>query len=149
MTASPEFETATARDLVAVRNMLATAGLPYADVEANTLRDFILLRDPADRITAIGGIEAFDSDGLLRSVVVDEQARGGGLGKKLTKSLEQRAREKGISALYLLTTTAADFFPRLGYERFDRARVPVSISQSAEFSTLCPASAVCMRKLLA
>jgi amino-acid N-acetyltransferase len=49
----------------------------------------------------------------------------------------------------LLTETAEKFFRAIGYEVIDRRHVPEEIKQSAEFRSLCPASAVCMSKLLA
>ena len=48
----------------------------------------------------------------------------------------------------LLTETAEKFFRAIGYEVIDRRHVPEEIKQSAEFRSLCPASAVCMTKLL-
>jgi amino-acid N-acetyltransferase len=47
-----------------------------------------------------------------------------------------------------LTETAENFFRGLGYEAIDRRYVPEEIQQSAEFRSLCPASAVCMTKSL-
>jgi amino-acid N-acetyltransferase len=63
-------------------------------------------------------------------------------------ALETAAREAGIGRLYLLTTTAADFFAALGYERVDRGEVPEAVRGSAEFSDLCPDTAVAMRRRL-
>ena len=54
------------------------------------------------------------------------------------------ARERGVSAIFLLTTTAEDFFPRFGFERVSRAAVPESVRASVEFQSACPASAVVM-----
>ena len=44
----------------------------------------------------------------------------------------------------LLTTTAEGWFPRLGFVRVDRARVPAAVQLSVEFTAACPASAVVM-----
>jgi amino-acid N-acetyltransferase len=56
--------------------------------------------------------------------------------------------EKGIEEFYLLTTTADKFFARNGFEVIDRNKVPSSIAGTNEFDSICPATAVCMRKLL-
>ena len=56
--------------------------------------------------------------------------------------------ELQISALYLLTTTAAGFFPKFGFERIDRCDVPRSVQMSVEFTSACPSSATVMRKYL-
>lgn len=148
MTDVPDFCAAAANDLADIQALLKSAGLPFEDLTSNALRDFIVLRDAKGELLAIGGVECHGNDGLLRSVVISDAARGTGLGRKITGAIENRAREKHIGALYLLTTTAAEFFPRLGYEKFDRDAVPAAIAQSAEFSSLCPATAICMKKNL-
>jgi amino-acid N-acetyltransferase len=53
-----------------------------------------------------------------------------------------------VETLYLLTTTAAAFFARHGYETVERDTVPARIRGTTEFDDLCPDSAVCMRKRL-
>jgi amino-acid N-acetyltransferase len=47
-----------------------------------------------------------------------------------------------------LTETAEGFFRGLGYHVIDRGYVIEELKQSAEFRSLCPASAVCMTKSL-
>jgi amino-acid N-acetyltransferase len=86
--------------------------------------------------------------GLLRSLVVDPSHRQHGLGASLIATLEWEAREKGIEVLVLLTETAEAFFKRRGYQVIEREYVPDEIKQSAEFQSLCPASAICMSKSL-
>jgi amino-acid N-acetyltransferase len=48
--------------------------------------------------------------------------------------------------VYLLTTTAADYFRRRGYEPVDRDALPPAIRSTEEAARLCPASAACLRK---
>jgi amino-acid N-acetyltransferase len=61
---------------------------------------------------------------------------------------EEVACSRPVSALYLLTTTAADFFARHGYHVTNRADAPEFLQATTEFSRLCPESAVCMVKFL-
>jgi amino-acid N-acetyltransferase len=51
------------------------------------------------------------------------------------------AREHHVDAVFLLTTTAEQFFPKFGFERISRADVPASVQASVEFQSACPASA--------
>ncbi|HEX7029236.1 MAG TPA: arsenic resistance N-acetyltransferase ArsN2 [Gammaproteobacteria bacterium] len=146
MTIAPDLRVADAGDLADVQALLKGAGLPFEDLAAHAMRDFIVLRKPAGELVAAGGVERYDTDGLLRSVVVSDSVRGTGLGVAITRAVENHARDQGVTTLYLLTTTAAEYFPRRGYESFDRSAVPAAIAQSAEFASLCPASAVCMKK---
>jgi amino-acid N-acetyltransferase len=68
------------------------------------------------------------------------------LGRRLVERTIARAREQGIRRLFLLTTTAADYFPRLGFARIDRADVPAEVAATVEFTSACPASAIAMSK---
>jgi amino-acid N-acetyltransferase len=54
------------------------------------------------------------------------------------------ARHDGVESLFLLTTTAADWFPRFGFHSIDRGRAPADLSGSSEFRGACPATAVLM-----
>jgi amino-acid N-acetyltransferase len=63
-------------------------------------------------------------------------------------AMEDSARTTGLSRLYLLTTTASQFFARVGYEVISRVEAPNSLQRNSQFAELCPASAVCMSKTL-
>ena len=147
-----EFRVANEEDFPAVRGLLASNGLVYEDLTSEHLHLFLLLVAPDDPtvLQAVGGLEAFSGseDGLLRSVAVHPELRGQGVGKCLVATLETWAREKGIRRLWLLTTTAEAFFRRLEYRKTERVQAPAVVQQSAEFKSLCPASAVCLSKRL-
>ena len=83
---------------------------------------------------------------LLRSAVVSSDNRGTGVGGRLVKQLLERADEQGIEELYLLTTTAEDYFPRFGFTRTTRSAVPDAVKASAEFRGACPDTAVVMTR---
>ena len=71
-----------------------------------------------------------------------------GCATALVARAERHARERGARRIYLLTTTAADFFARLGYKRVEREQAPGSIRSTGEFSSLCPVTSVLMMKEL-
>ncbi|HEY0016117.1 MAG TPA: arsenic resistance N-acetyltransferase ArsN2 [Longimicrobium sp.] len=140
-------ESARASDFPAIVRLLTDAALPHDDLTPEHLRHFLVLRD-GDGIAGVVGMEVADDAGLLRSLAVSEGRRGGGLAARLVDALEARAASAGIRTLYLLTTTAEDFFARRGYARADRAAVPDAIAATPEFRGICPASAACMSKAL-
>jgi amino-acid N-acetyltransferase len=92
------------------------------------------------------GIELSGAVALLRSLAIAPKYQRGGLGHQLVAQLERDVQNTGVEQLILLTETAESFFRRLGYEVIDRRYVPEEVKQSAEFRSLCPASAVCMTK---
>ncbi|ELZ22816.1 N-acetyltransferase GCN5 [Haloterrigena salina JCM 13891] len=131
-------------DLPYVERLLSDEGLPSADVRSSPAR-FYVGYDGDERI-GVGGLERYGTDGLLRSVVVERSARADGYGTALCAALERRARADGVETLYLLTTTAAEFFAERGYEYVERTDAPSAIRETTEFDELCPASAACLRK---
>lgn len=128
-----------------VEELLGEAGLPTADLDEAALSVAV---GPDGRLVGCGGIQPLGDVGLLRSVVVHPTRRGEGHGSAIVRALETEAREAGLEHLYLLTTDAADFFARLGYERVERDSVPPEIKGSRQFADLCPSSATVMEKSL-
>lgn len=133
-------------DFDAIATLLRADGLPARDVRSAPA-DFLVAVTDGTRVGA-GGVERHGENGLLRSVVVRESSRGEGVGSALCDELERAAREDGVEALYLLTTTAKGFFDGRGYVELPREDAPQAIRETSEFADLCPASAVCMRKRL-
>jgi amino-acid N-acetyltransferase len=138
--------TATPNDLSAVRELLQDAGLPTAGVEQSLPRFVIAEAD--GRVVGTAGLELYGAAALLRSVAVRPTFRGSGLGRVLVNRLLGQAEASGIAQVYLLTTTAERYFPRLGFARITREQVPPAVRASVEFTEACPASAAVMRKVL-
>lgn len=139
--------TSTRKDLSAIDGLLAASKLPALESDVFQPEDFRVAEEGRSTLGAIG-IERYETDGLLRSLVVTPQARGRGIGESLVSEIENHARAIGLRSLYLLTTTADKFFDKLEYDVIPRGDMPATVQQSSEFSTLCPASAVCMHKTL-
>ena len=147
---SPRFDIRPARadDLVAVQQLVVAAGLP-ADGIDDQFGDGYAIAESGGGAIGVEGIEVHGTDGLLRSAAVDPAWRGAGVGDALTRDRLQWAATRGLREVWLLTTSAADYFPRFGFERVDRASAPVLIRQSRQFSETCCATAVAMRLTLA
>jgi amino-acid N-acetyltransferase len=109
------------------------------------LERFLVCRDGRDVVAAVG-LEVFGKVALLRSLVVDPQLRRQGLGMHLTKAAEALARRTGVETIYLLTTTAEEFFRARGYRIVARSEAPAAIPSTTQFSALCPSTAVLMVK---
>ncbi|WP_158703031.1 arsenic resistance N-acetyltransferase ArsN2 [Allosphingosinicella vermicomposti] len=88
------------------------------------------------------GFEVQGSEALLRSVVARQ--RGQGSGVLLVQAAIEQARIEGVRRLWLLTTTARDFFLKQGFRKVERSAAPDAIRQTQEFQSLCPAEADCM-----
>lgn len=142
---TPDFRPARPEDYPAIRALLIEQGLPSEDVAVGQASRFHLaVQDGA--LLACAALEPYGSDALLRSVAVAECARRNGLGRALVGIAERDAAAMGVHRLFLLTTTAASYFTRLGYAPFDRNQAPVLLQSSSQFASLCPASAAYMVK---
>lgn len=139
-------ERATPSDAPAVEALLSTAGLPLEGAVA-ALSTAVVAR-AGEALAAVAAVERYGTAGLLRSVVVEEAHRGTGLGRAIVGAAEDLAREAGVEDLYLLTETAIEWFPRLGYEVVARSVAEAAVGASVEFTTVCRDTGVPMRKRL-
>ena len=136
-----------AGDLDAVKGLLERCGLPASDLGPEHLPDF-LVAEAQDRIVATAGVQPFGLDGVLRSVAVEAGWRGVGLAAQLVAAIERRAAQEGVQRLWLLTTSASDYFSRLGYRPAARDEAPAAVRGCVQFASLCPASATCLAKTI-
>ena len=141
----PEFELRPARpgELDAIVALLSASELPVDDLTASKLDAFVVATE-GEVCVGVAGLEIHEPNALLRSLAVERRHRSRGLGARLVDAIETGARARGVTALYLLTTTATTFFERMGYTAHDRATVPSSIAATTEFSSLCPDTADCL-----
>ncbi|NTS40446.1 GNAT family N-acetyltransferase [Flavisolibacter sp. BT320] len=130
----------------AIIKLLQAESLPVEDLPAS-LNDFFVAKDAGNVIGAIG-LERYGDGGLLRSLVVDKAYRNKNIASLLVQALEKSAAAMGITSMYLLTETASQYFTNKGYQTCSRDEVPAELKASSEFSHVCPASAIVMKKQL-
>ncbi len=141
-----EIGRAAPADVPAVEELLSAAGLPL-DGAREALALGVVGRE-GSRVIGAAAVEQYGDAGLLRSVVVDSAVRGTGFGRSLVAAAEDAAQAAGIRELFLLTETAIDWFPRLGYEVVERSEADSAVGRSVEFTTVCRDTGVPMRKRL-
>ena len=123
--------------------LLQLQQLPVSDINEDKV--LYLFKD-GNRTIGTVGLEIFEDCALLRSVSVIKTEQGKSYGKFINEEVEKYTQEAGINCLYLLTTTAKDFFDKQGYCAISREDAPLCVQQTAEFTALCPSSAVVMKK---
>lgn len=138
---------ATADDLREIEALLTAAGLPLGGLARDYPGGYVITRDDT-RLVGCAGVERYGEAGLLRSVAVSAAVRGQGIGAGLIADRRAWAAGRGLSALYLLTLDATEFFAGLGFRVVERSAVAVAVQASEEFTTTCPRSAVCMLLIL-
>ena len=123
------------------RALLVASDLPVDDLD----HEAITLFGAFDGATLVGviGLQSCGPARLLRSLAVAPERQGHGIARALCDRVFELASSRD---LWLLTTTARDYFARLGFEPVDRGHVPEEIRTTTQFSSLCPASAHVMRR---
>jgi L-amino acid N-acyltransferase YncA len=129
-----------------IATLLSASALPL-DGAHEHLADFVVAERDAS-VVGCAAVERYEDAGLLRSVAVAASERGRGTGAALVEQCLTNAARSGLSTLVLLTTTAADYFPRFGFVVVDRSVVPDALRASEEFRGACPASATVMQLAL-
>ncbi|MDF1528126.1 MAG: arsenic resistance N-acetyltransferase ArsN2 [Sedimenticola sp.] len=130
-----------------IKLLLASVGLPTDDIDEDSSALFYLVEHQSEVIGLIG-MECFQKEALLRSLMVKPAYRDQGLGRQLVNHIQQTARRQGALRLYLLTTTASNYFLQQGFHSISRDETPEAIRATDEFSHICPASATIMCKEL-
>lgn len=135
---------ANEEDVIEIVSLLKTNNLPTSDLGTGK-RIFIVAKSDGNIIGCVA-MEIYETMGLLRSLAVKQDFRGNGIGLMLVEKAENWSRENGLKNLYLLTTSAAGFFTKMGWQNTERSVVPENIATCSEFSHLCPTTAICMSK---
>lgn len=130
-------------DLPGARALLASARLPVDDL-VDPAASAVSLVGAFDDAALVGvvGLQRCDGAVLLRSLAVAPGHRGRGIAALLCGHV------LGVTTgtVWLLTTSAADYFTRLGFEHVARDEAPAAIRATAQFTSLCPSTARVMRR---
>jgi len=125
--------------------LLKKNNLPTEDINPGTQ---LFVIEENDSVIGTIAVEYNFDVALLRSLSISEQKRNSGIGQMLVAFIENYVQKQGVRSIYLLTTTAEAFFLKKGYESVDRNEVPDFIKNTKEFSIICPASSILMKKEL-
>lgn len=141
-----QIEPARPEDLDGVLGLLAENRLPLEGLREHLSTTLVARQD--GQIVGSAALEMYADGALLRSVAVAPALQRHRLGRELTDAAIALAQQRRVPAIYLLTTTAEQYFPKFGFERIARSDVPPGVQTSIEFTAACPSSATVMRKRL-
>lgn len=129
-----------------ILELLATCALPTDDLGDPAIALFAA--SEGTTLAGVIGLQQLDGVGLLRSLAVVPSARSLGLGGRLCDHVLAEARARGLVEVWLLTTSARDFFARRSFTAVARAAAPPGVQTCAQFTSLCPGTATVMRTSL-
>jgi amino-acid N-acetyltransferase len=97
-----------------------------AESVVEEIRNFIVA-EYKGKIAGCCAVSFFTEDlAEIRSVAVDRQYKGKGIGSGLISKAEEILRDEGIKNAFVLTYVD-DFFSRLGYIKVDKSKFPQKI----------------------
>ena len=137
-------QSATPASRPAIIRLLEASKLPVEDLTPE-LSNFYIATDD-DKLAGVAGLEIHGEYGLLRSLVVAPDYRNQKIADQLIRKLETTAKQMKLTTIYLLTETAPKYFSSKGFQTIHRNEVPPVLQQSSEFSHVCPASSIVMKK---
>ncbi|MBI2212357.1 MAG: GNAT family N-acetyltransferase [Acidobacteria bacterium] len=133
-------------DLDDVLSLLIDADLNIDGVH-ESLGSFVVAAD-GDQIVACVGAEAYQFVALIRSLVVQPDYRGQGLGRRLVRQLIDRFASRGLREFYVVTEDADGFFKKRGFKPCDRDEVHPQIAGSSELSNASETAIVMRLQML-
>jgi amino-acid N-acetyltransferase len=99
--------------------------LPRTEAQLeDSWQDFIVF-EVDDSVHACAALHEFPArTGEIAGIAVDDHYLHLGVGPKLVEFLCERARRKGLSSVFVLTTQTADWFEKLGFVESDPSVLP-------------------------
>ncbi len=133
-------------DLEAIGELLIRNALQAEDLRDDHVQLFVAKN--SGKVIGVAGMEVYEKTAFFRSFAVEDAWKGRGIGRKLLEHLTDLCMSANILDIYLLTFTAEKYFERHGFMTIPREQAPEAIRHTREFSTICPVSAVLMKKEL-
>jgi amino-acid N-acetyltransferase len=130
--------------LSAARALLERSDLPTDDLDDPSITLIGAIEDGT--FVGVVGLQACGTNGLLRSLAVAPDHRARGVAGTLCTYVFDETNARAMESLWLLTTSAKDYFTRHGFEVVPREQAPDEIRATAQFASLCPSSAHVMRR---
>ncbi|WP_428033650.1 arsenic resistance N-acetyltransferase ArsN2 [Amphritea sp.] len=137
-----EYKQAEKSDLAEIGTLLRYYDLPASDCFLH-IENFVVAFAEGT-LVGVGGFESCGNYALVRSFAVSPAFKGKGIARSIFQMVYGQALAQGKEALYLLTTTASDYFKKLGFSECVRSNCPEPIRSTRQFSELCPGSAITM-----
>ncbi|SPE36925.1 GCN5-related N-acetyltransferase [Burkholderiales bacterium] len=133
---------ATQDDWRAIASLLEDGQLPRDGAREHLGAFLLAVADGV--VVGCACTEAHAEVALLRSIAVAPTLRRQGIGTMLINGLVQDAKRRKTGKIYLLTTSAEEYFANFGFRREPIEQAPRSLQDSALFQGACPASAALM-----
>lgn len=125
-----KIEQATLGDIPSVHRLLVNCDL--STLEVLDLGTVYFVARLGEKTVGVCGLEFDGESALLRSVAVDNDARGQGIAKALIDAALQDLRRRRIRALYLFSKDTGAYFEKLGWVEVPVGEAAASLRQAPQ-----------------
>lgn len=120
------------KDLLLIQRLVAKAGLREDGIEQHIER-FLVVSNEEDKLIGTVGVEKYNSDGLLRSLVLDSPIWNARLSLEFLQLVLNYAEEQEIETVYLCSKGTNSLFHQLGFRQVGEEEVPEAVRKSSHF----------------
>ena len=124
---------AKVQDIPSIKKLVEPYGksgamLPVSLAELyDRIRSFFLYENEGGTIVGVAALHiSWDDLAEIRSLAVSKEYKKRGIGRELVDSCLNEARELGVGRVFVLTYIP-DFFKKLDFQEFDKAKLPHKI----------------------
>ena len=132
-------------DIEGVNRLLTGYDIPPVE-DTDQVETLVMRGDVAGQLSGTVSLQATGDSAFLFGLAVTPERRGEGLGWVLGDCVLRRSRTLGVRRVYLVTSSAADFFAgKLGFRPVDADAVDPSVRETTNFEVnVGLPGAVCM-----
>ncbi|GAE33623.1 hypothetical protein [Halalkalibacter akibai] len=120
------------QDMLQVQRLVAKAGLREEGIE-QYIKNFLVVEDEDQQLIGTVGIEQYETEGLLRSLVLDSPIWTAKLSLEFLQLTLKYAEEQAMETVYLCAKGTNALFHQLGFREMEKEEVPDSIKGSPHF----------------
>ena len=120
------------KDLLFIQRLVAKAGLREDGIEWHIDR-FLVVSNAEDQVIGTVGIEKYQTDGLLRSLVLDSPIWNARLSLEFLQLTLTYAKEQGIETVYLCSKGTNSLFHQLGFRQVEEENIAEQVRLSPHF----------------
>ncbi|OIO59094.1 MAG: GNAT family N-acetyltransferase [Alphaproteobacteria bacterium CG_4_10_14_0_2_um_filter_63_37] len=146
LSAKPHIVRLPLHDVPKVQSLLEAVGLPTIGIKQHYESN--LIARMKDRVVGMVGLEVYGDHGLIRSLAVEPEQQGSGLGRRLLLNIIRLAEQKGLADVFIVSTIGAPFFARHGFAQVEVEDVPEAIRGNADFQLLVSDKTVVLRRAI-
>ncbi|MFC0561082.1 hypothetical protein [Halalkalibacter alkalisediminis] len=120
------------KDMLPIQRLVAKAGLRDEGIE-QYIESFLVVEDEDQNLIGTVGVEQYETEGLLRSLVLDSPIWTAQLSLEFLQLTLKYAEEQNMETIYLCAKGTNALFHQLGFREIEKEEVPEQISRSPHF----------------